>query len=465
MLKRMLCLFVLLLSGMPTAAQDNDEVIRLNLHNGTEPSPSLRYQLLPDVPDRIPGNAVVPYYRSFSPEWYSWRNRPKVQQKIEDALRAAPGTLLKTDLGWVKTLGQLEDLDRGARCAYCDWQLTDRMRKEGITLLLPDMQSFRELSRLLALRTRLHVAGQEYDKAIYSSQTGFALARDISEAPLLICVLVGVACAQQQLEQVEGLMQAPGATNLYWALTDLPRPFIDIRKAVGGEKLLLEAEMPHLMDVEKRRFNQDDVAALAGEFANLVRRNESSPSLSTGESLGLLLMAVEAYPAAKKRLEEEGWKSKDLDAMPAVQVVAIDARRQFLKLRDEANRWAVLPYPQAVAGLLENQKNLRNFGNENRIARPLFDLIGPSLRVLNMVWRVERRIAALRVIEAIRLYAASHEGRLPATLADIHVVPVPEDPCTGKTFDYKPNGNHFRLSGPAPAGDYLTLTFDVTFTH
>src|SRR5688572_32546570 len=39
--------------------------------------------------------------------------------------------------------------------------------------------------------------------------------------------------------------------------------------------------------------------------------------------------------------------------------------------------------------------------------------------------RTARRIAALRVVEAIRLHAAV-EGKLPKALADVKVVPVPE---------------------------------------
>jgi hypothetical protein len=51
--------------------------------------------------------------------------------------------------------------------------------------------------------------------------------------------------------------------------------------------------------------------------------------------------------------------------------------------------------------------------------------------------RLDRRVAALRCVEAIRLYAAAHGGRLPPTLAAVKEVPVPEDPLTGKPFAYR----------------------------
>ena len=49
--------------------------------------------------------------------------------------------------------------------------------------------------------------------------------------------------------------------------------------------------------------------------------------------------------------------------------------------------------------------------------------------------RLEQQIALLRHIEALRLYAAEHDGKLPAKLSDISV-PLPIDPVTGKLFVY-----------------------------
>src|SRR5262249_44728583 len=59
--------------------------------------------------------------------------------------------------------------------------------------------------------------------------------------------------------------------------------------------------------------------------------------------------------------------------------------------------------------------------------------------------RVDRRLAALRCVEAIRLYAAKHDGKLPATLADIKDLPVPNDPLTGKSLEYAIDGNKATL--------------------
>src|SRR5262249_51543871 len=62
--------------------------------------------------------------------------------------------------------------------------------------------------------------------------------------------------------------------------------------------------------------------------------------------------------------------------------------------------------------------------------------------------RLDRRVPALRVIEGIRLYAAAHDGRLPGSLSHGPDVPGPDDPATGKPFEYHRDGNSATLSGP-----------------
>jgi hypothetical protein len=65
---------------------------------------------------------------------------------------------------------------------------------------------------------------------------------------------------------------------------------------------------------------------------------------------------------------------------------------------------------------------------------------------------LERDIAALRVIEAVRMYAASHAGRPPKALSDIDRVPVPLNPATGKPFEYRLEGRTAILDLPASDG-------------
>jgi hypothetical protein len=87
-------------------------------------------------------------------------------------------------------------------------------------------------------------------------------------------------------------------------------------------------------------------------------------------------------------------------------------------------------------------------------ALPIAVLFLPAIR---RAWaahaRIDRRIAALRCVEAVRLYAAAHGGRLPPTLAAVQEVPVPPDPYTGKPFAYRLANGVATLEGPPPAGE------------
>ena len=71
-------------------------------------------------------------------------------------------------------------------------------------------------------------------------------------------------------------------------------------------------------------------------------------------------------------------------------------------------------------------------------ATQLTRLLLPTIRAVQTAQvRLERKIAALRVIEALRLHAASNGGQLPDRLDQVTVVPVPADPGTGRPFEYR----------------------------
>ena len=66
--------------------------------------------------------------------------------------------------------------------------------------------------------------------------------------------------------------------------------------------------------------------------------------------------------------------------------------------------------------------------------------------------RFDRHVAALQCIEALRLYAAAHEGKFPKELSRITEVPVPNDPVIQKPFSYRCTGFDAVLEAPAPEG-------------
>jgi hypothetical protein len=64
--------------------------------------------------------------------------------------------------------------------------------------------------------------------------------------------------------------------------------------------------------------------------------------------------------------------------------------------------------------------------------------------------KLDRQAAALQCIEALRLYAAGHDGKFPNQLSDVTEVSVPVDPLSGKPFVYKRSGAKAVLEAVLP---------------
>src|SRR5262249_11096346 len=151
-------------------------------------------------------NAIQAYYRAFSPEWFA--NAPNAEQ-IDKALATPLSDLPRKELKAISNSAQLHEVDLAARREYCDWEMIERIKKEGIGLLLPDVQGFRQFATMLACRARLEMADGQFDKATYTLRTGMAMGKHVGDAPTFINALVGAAICQAMLKQVEELIQGP----------------------------------------------------------------------------------------------------------------------------------------------------------------------------------------------------------------------------------------------------------------
>jgi hypothetical protein len=149
-------------------------------------------------------------------------------------------------------------------------------------------------------------------------------------------------------------------------------------------------------------------------------------------------------PVAKAAREESAKRKEPVeDILCDDQIVALYLARRFRELRDHVFKASYLPPHEALA---------QAAGSESRIAAAkspataIFIAIhagdGPLMyaRPIGSSASLDRRIATLRVIESLRLYAAAHDGKLPESLDQIKEVPVPDDPATGKPFIYRPAG-------------------------
>ena len=136
-----------------------------------------------------------------------------------------------------------------------------------------------------------------------------------------------------------------------------------------------------------------------------------------------------AVRAARLRLIEFGLPEARTLRFPAEQVLLLDEKRGVRERSDDVMKLMTLPAWQFETLAARNRS----------VKKPalLADALVPSVDSFRRALaRLEQRIALLRHVEALRMYAAEHNGRFPAKLADV-TVPLPDDPFTGKPFRYE----------------------------
>jgi hypothetical protein len=162
--------------------------------------------------------------------------------------------------------------------------------------------------------------------------------------------------------------------------------------------------------------------------------------------------------AARARLVETGLAQDRLERFPADQVLLLDQKRYYEELRDDAMKLMKLPSWE-----IEQQAGKLKRPKAGVFEEGLFGGLVPALlKVRRAQGRLEQRIALLRHVEALRMYAAAHDGKLPAKLSDCPV-PLPVDPFSNKPFRYEVDGATFHLRGTPPAGEAKSPGYNVHY--
>jgi hypothetical protein len=435
-----------------------ETVIQLTVQPAAAPKPALRYLLLPELKEMNPGNPIQNYLKCFSEQQKFFLDAEAANRReklLAMPLKELPAKELQ-DYGG----SALTRADWAARLDKPDWQILIQCKTEGIGLLLPDVQQMRVLASALKVRFRAEVALGRFDDALRTAKTMFALSRHMSENPTLIGDLVGIAIAAVAIGPLEEMLEQPGCPNLYWALTNLPTPLVSFDIGMQGERMLMRGEFRDLDD--SAPMSEEQLMKLIAhidqvrEVAN-IEQKPGQPDRSTRAWLDARVKDERLVSAARRRLVEAGLPEERLKQFPADQVILLDEYREYEVRRDEFMKLANLPHWQAEAqgiGLPYTRKKETGL---------LADLLVPALnKVHRAQGRLEQRIALLRHVEALRLYAAAHDGKLPEKLADCPV-PLPDDPFTGKAFRYEVTGNTAHLRGTPPQGVEKEPPFNVHY--
>jgi hypothetical protein len=425
------------------AVTTSETVIRLTVQPMAAPKPALRFLLLPELKEINPGNPIQNYLKCFSEQQNFFFNKESCERR--EALLVMPLSALPARELQDYGRSALRQADWAARLDKADWQILLKLKTDGIGLLLPDVQGMRTLASALKVRFRGEVALHHYDDAIRTAKTMFALSRHMGEHPTLIGDLVGIAIAAVAIGPLEEMLEQPGCPNLYWALTNLPSPFIALDRGMEGERVVIAAEFPDLSDTNLMTEEQIQKLIARADKIRELEKIEAKPAKPDKWSTRAWLDARKdeaSLRAARARLVETGVPEARLLRFPADQVLLLDERREYEERRDDIMKLTNLPLPQAEEAI----PGLAPLNQDDH----LFVLFVPAMhKVRRAQARLDQRIALLRCVEALRMYAAAHDGRLPEKLSDCPV-PVPDDPFTGKPFLYKREGATAHLRGSPP---------------
>jgi hypothetical protein len=477
------CLTVPVPAQPPVEPKDGKVVIPISLKPAAPARPLSSAYLLPEAIESIPGNRVQQFLRSFM-------EQDKLFGKAESEKRQAWNALPLKDLPLKDVKGYAgrfidRDLYDAVRMDRADWQLWYFVRRDGHGTLMPDLQKMRVLADLLKTRVRGEIAAGDSAAALHVLKIHFGLAKTLETNPTLIGHLVGVAVATIACNALDELVQVDGCPNLFWSLTDLPAPFLDLRPALQGERVMTTAHFDKLLTATGPLSDEEMALQIKNLFVlTALNREGPAPTLDVAgtyakwaadatrvEKVRATLLDLGFRPTATvdltkefgvidRRPTKQPSPAEIVRTLTPLQVVVTGDILQYVAYRDELFKGASLPFPQAVAGFKEAEAAAEK-SKDSRLVGPL--LVPDMKRFKAAQIRLEQRIAYLRVIEAIRLYAHENGGKLPAKLDDIKL-PIPSDPFTNQPFEYSVKGGVATLHGanPLPGNELLNRYYEIT---
>jgi len=320
------CCIVLFLIVVPADARRAAEgPVKLTIYPAKTGEAEQKYQLIVKAEDQIDGDAVPLYEKAgklipknFNEEqirgWVKLPIEQFPQQQAEETLQ--------------KYLEPLKLVVRATRCRECNWpEWKPGDQVENLT-------EYRKLAYIIELWARLEISRGGYEGATIAIRTGFGMARHLGQGPTVIQGLVGSAIGGIMCRELEQYVQGKDSPNLYRAMADMSRPFVDIEKAIKNE------------------------------------------------------MKVSLDSAPNELIREQ-------------------------------------------------------------ITKQMESSLDGTCRISK---RLDNNLNGLQCVEAIRHFAAMHNGQIPDTLSDISQMNIPEDVTSGKAFEYRRTSAGAVLKSAMPQG-------------
>lgn len=449
--------------------------MRLRLHPSNEPMPALRYQFFGDSFERLSGNAALYYLKAMGfleqsraqskladyhqravqkaneegfplseTAPYSWPSMPTSELPLEQVKEYLSYTQFQRMFLREATQQDSFSLDRHIETA-----------ESPVGYLLPEIQAMRQLARNHSLRIRVAMREDDVDDAITMLGEQYALANHLGQDEFLVSTLVAMAVADIGFEDGFELAQHAECPNLFWAYARLPKPLVAPWRALDLERRFLYLQLKPMGRVDETPkspgywsdFIDELIPSLRGLSVDGLRMPSTrTPNAENAHELdraAVVGFIAASYPKARLYLIREWDMDPEVvDAYPTAQTVFLAAKKFYDATTQNYQKWYEVPYWQALQHeeftALDEQlkKQLQDLG---WASAPTNLFLSASGAIRSVQARTQSKLAALQTIEAIRMYAAKHDGQLPPTL-DRLPVPAPLDSMTGKPIAYEVSG-------------------------
>jgi hypothetical protein len=415
------------------AASRGEPVRELVVSARAVEQPLMKYRLLPAEYELKRGNAAsillrlpweqAAYFSTVVPTFRDYLDLPLTDSKLRDPH---------------DVFAFYHVLKRAAYRQTADWEYP-LGEEPAATILLPDVQGSRQIvGDGLSVWIRQRIARGHLEEAREGILVGLAVSRHYSRTPFVITQLVCAHLDSMMLSRLEELLAQPDCPNFYWALTALPKPLVDLRPSIELDQRFLEMSVPGLDSLDHLKTDDQWSGQLHAVIKLLTEIGSQSPGASEVQ-VGHLAKLARAELAG---LIEGGAArvAKMSDSEAALRWLVQTENEQSQKT---AALMSLAP-PAAIPRLARWQDAIAESRTQSGLS-PLFVLERP-LGAYLAAHKLQRRIDALRVVEAVRDYAAHHNGELPTSLESIADVPMPDDPFTGRPFHYQTSEGRATLS-------------------
>lgn len=436
----------------PTPRYDWEGPRKLRLTPAAEPTPALKHRFWVPPVERQPGDVkshvdrviimnlqhdqrqeLSKEYEQISTEIYGLQ---EVKAKLTDGLLVQIREYLGKQAEVMKQLHYALSLDT----VHGDYALRDLRGNDVYTYNMANIQSLRNLARLLQLECQLAVAEGRYEDAIASLCDGYRVAELAlrSGEGTIVGQLVSIAIVGMVNSGAESMAQQANSPNLYWALASLPsEQLFSIRAAFEGESIAaIHALFP--WDVKQPASSEAQAAQRLGELiklaASVINGNPQEfdeTALSQHQALAALSVVLFTDRARQELGEPQ---------LGNCQAVLEWAQSDFIRLRDEIFKWMLLPVQERRVYGDRVESSMQFLGGRipDSPGMVLGGLILPAVQAADAAaQRTQRQHAFLITLEALRAYAAEHNGELPESLENLYPLPAWSDPTTGKPFTYR----------------------------